>query len=868
LVNDAVTTLKIMDANVTAAKLTAGVGTAGRVGVADATGVVTYGNLPATSITGNNLTSTDLTVTGGTGATLTAVTLDIANNAVTNAKMADNAIGNAEMLDNAINTAELIDGAVTSLKIADGTIMNGDINTAAAIALSKLAYGTNAQIIVGSATGVPTYVNMGGDVTIANDGTTTITANAVSTNEIADNSITNVKMADNAIGNAEMLDNAVNTSELVNNAVTTPKIMDANVTASKLTAGVGTAGRVGVADAAGVVTYGNLPATSITGNNLTSTDLTVTGGTGATLTAVTLDIANNAITNIKMADNAIGNAEMLDNAVNTNELVNDAITTAKILNSNVTYAKIQNISATNKVLGRVSAGAGVVEEISTTGSGDVVRSTSPTLITPNLGTPTTLIGTNITGTAAGLTAGNVTTNANLTGMVTSIGNATTVVTNANLTGEVTSVGNATTIAANAVTTAKISDANVTYAKIQNIAALSVFGRSTNAAGVGAAISAIAAGNGILRESGSTIGFGSINLASSGAVGASILPVANGGTGQSAALVPGGVLYGSTATAAGVTAAGTSGMFLRSNGAAAPSWQNGGGGDMVAANAETVSGVKTFTALPIFSTLTVGSVPFIGAGKALSEDNANLFWDDSNNRLGIGTAAPAATLTVAGDVYISGTGSNTTNPRTVGINPWVDGNAARYTFGDPQNALQNAFGKMLQIYAWWGVEIYGNRQNMTPLVFHDGDGSEPALNVVGSTTTAPVLAVTAATGQSGNLQEWRNSTPIVLAAVSSAGKISTSGGATINGAFNYGVDGAGGGNSFAITLNPAPTSYIAGQMVIFKAGNNNTASCTMNVNGLGARTILLSTGGTLASGDITSGGVYILVYDGTNFYLIH
>jgi hypothetical protein len=45
-------------------------------------------------------------------------------------------------------------------------------------------------------------------------------------------------------------------------------------------------------------------------------------------------------------------------------------------------------------------------------------------VTPNLGTPSTLVGTNITGTAAGLTAGTVTTNANLTGAVTSVGNAT------------------------------------------------------------------------------------------------------------------------------------------------------------------------------------------------------------------------------------------------------------------------------------------------------------------------------------------------------------------------------------------------------------------------------------------------------------
>lgn len=40
------------------------------------------------------------------------------------------------------------------------------------------------------------------------------------------------------------------------------------------------------------------------------------------------------------------------------------------------------------------------------------------------GTPSSLVGTNISGTAAGLTAGNVTTNANLTGAVTSVGNTT------------------------------------------------------------------------------------------------------------------------------------------------------------------------------------------------------------------------------------------------------------------------------------------------------------------------------------------------------------------------------------------------------------------------------------------------------------
>jgi hypothetical protein len=40
-----------------------------------------------------------------------------------------------------------------------------------------------------------------------------------------------------------------------------------------------------------------------------------------------------------------------------------------------------------------------------TGTGSLVFATSPTLVTPNLGTPSTLVGTNITGTAAGLSIG-------------------------------------------------------------------------------------------------------------------------------------------------------------------------------------------------------------------------------------------------------------------------------------------------------------------------------------------------------------------------------------------------------------------------------------------------------------------------------
>jgi hypothetical protein len=51
--------------------------------------------------------------------------------------------------------------------------------------------------------------------------------------------------------------------------------------------------------------------------------------------------------------------------------------------------------------------------------------------------------------------------------------------------------------------------------------------------------------------------------------------------------------------------------------------------------------------------TTGSVLFAGASGILSQDNTNFFWDDANNRLGIGTNTPTATLDVNGEIYSQG-----------------------------------------------------------------------------------------------------------------------------------------------------------------------------------------------------------------------
>lgn len=77
---------------------------------------------------------------------------------------------------------------------------------------------------------------------------------------------------------------------------------------------------------------------------------------------------------------------------------------------------------------------------------------------------------------------------------------------------------------------------------------------------------------------------------------------------------------------------------------------------------------------------------------------------------------------------------------------------------------------------------------------------------------------------------------------------------------------GTGDVITLTLVPAITAYVAGMRVHFVAGANNTGAVTINVNAVGAVAIE-RLGNALASGDIVSGDVIDLIYDGTAFQLM-
>lgn len=87
----------------------------------------------------------------------------------------------------------------------------------------------------------------------------------------------------------------------------------------------------------------------------------------------------------------------------------------------------------------------------------------------------------------------------------------------------------------------------------------------------------------------------------------------------------------------------------------------------------------------------------------------------------------------------------------------------------------------------------------------------------------------------------------------------------HGAELYAAD-AGSNDTYVITLSPIPTSYTNGMVVRFKANTINTGAATLNVNSLGAITIVKAVSTTLADGDIAANQFVTVIYNGTNFVL--
>lgn len=87
--------------------------------------------------------------------------------------------------------------------------------------------------------------------------------------------------------------------------------------------------------------------------------------------------------------------------------------------------------------------------------------------------------------------------------------------------------------------------------------------------------------------------------------------------------------------------------------------------------------------------------------------------------------------------------------------------------------------------------------------------------------------------------------------------------------NLYVADSGAVNVYVATLVPAMTAYTTGVTGCFKASASNTnATPTINFNGLGAKTIVKFSNGSLANGDIGTVEPSCVIYDGANFLLLN
>jgi hypothetical protein len=141
--------------------------------------------------------------------------------------------------------------------------------------------------------------------------------------------------------------------------------------------------------------------------------------------------------------------------------------------------------------------------------------------------------------------------------------------------------------------------------------------------------------------------------------------------------------------------------------------------------------------------TAGSVVFAGASGVYTQDNSQLFWDDTNNRLGVGTASPTNKLHVVGgrtllagnsEIYSLGVGfNNTTGVMYIGAS-----NSAT-----PDLIISNGGGgELLRVLQAGSVAFGGSTNYGTSgqVLTSAGAGASPTWSTSTAATTGKAIAM--------------------------------------------------------------------------------------------------------------------------------
>lgn len=254
-------------------------------------------------------------------------------------------------------------------------------------------------------------------------------------------------------------------------------------------------------------------------------------------------------------------------------------------------------------------------------------------------------------------------------------------------------------------------------------------------------------------------------------------------------------------------------------------------------------------------LTAGSLVFAGTGGLLSQDNSNLFWDDTNNRLGIGTTGPSTKLHVASGQVLVPAGSVSAPALSFGS----DTNSGFYTIADGTLSMSsNGVTRWLaaantgetpaqtlrlddSMGLGWSTDpdsitdefvLYRSAANtlrltdgaasaVAPNLIIDGNvgigttgpGAKLQVNAGASTTIGAIIK--GAASQSANLQEWQNSSGTPLLSVEPLGQL------RIASTWDLSTDAPTGGLVFV------DNGGVLNDTVIARDSSGNLAYCVTN-----------------------------------------
>ncbi len=481
------------------------------------------GTFGVTPPVGNN--STAFATTAFVNSAIISSTIpDATTTAKGKVQLAGDLTGTADLpiiANNKITTSKILDGNVTYSKIQNVTSgkLLGRTSTGSGTVEEIPTTGSGSVVFSNSPTfsGAITLPS-GSSATTQTAGnsstaiaTTEFVTSAVSVATIADATTTTkgkVKLAGDLTGTADLpiiADSKITTSKIADSNVTYSKIQ--NVTSGKLlgrtSAGSGTIEEIATTGSGNVVLSNAPTFTGAITLPAGSTATTQTSGNSSTALATT-EFVTNAVSIATIADATTttkGKVKLAGDLTGTADLpiiADNKIVTSKILDSNVTYAKIQNVTS-NKILGRTTAGSGTVEELSTTGTGNVVLSNAPTftgaIALPSGSTATTL-GLGNSSTAIATTAFV----ANSIALSTVADATTTSKGKIQLAGDLTGTAAAPLIGDDKIITSKILDANVTYAKIQDVNSGKILGRTSSGAGVVEEVTTTGTGSVVMSDS--------------------------------------------------------------------------------------------------------------------------------------------------------------------------------------------------------------------------------------------------------------------------------------------------------------------------------------------------------------------------------